>query len=158
MKKGLLAGIVVICFGLISCATMGSANTDNSLLLLVNENETMERGNAFGYYQFKGENVTLKIDVMQKYQQINYYKPGVYAIKNFECIYIKDDSIANTSSCPIKFELQKDTVFVFPYKTVTTMTAKGQSIRLLPLTEADKKKCEDFIKTQKRYTGLAVKF
>ena len=156
MKKIILLFILVVVFLLGSCASMDNTNYDNSLMILLNENETSSRNDAFVYYRFKGQNLTLKINVMEKYQKINYLKPQQYMITNFEAMYINDDSIAQTYPMPVKFELLSNTVFIFPYKTVTTMKNSKQWINLVKLTELDYKKCEEYILTKERYNNLQV--
>lgn len=149
----IIVGIICI---LSSCASMDNTNYDNSLMILLNENETTSRSDAFVYYRFRGPNITLKINVMEKYQRFNYLKPSQYKITNFEAMYIKDGSIAQTYPILSEFELLKDSVYIFPYKTVTTMKGKTQLIGLVKLTESDYKKCEEYISSQERYNNLRI--
>lgn len=154
MKRIIVLSLFVLLF--VSCVSTNNMNTENSLLLLYNENDTNERSNAFVYYQYRGNNFLVKINIMERFQQINHLKAGIYPITKFEAIYLQDDSIAQSYPTPFNIELKKDTVYIFPLKTITKMTPKGQSFDFKPLTDSDYQKCIAYIKSKERYNGLEI--
>ena len=156
MKNLVYVIFIVLSFGMVSCASMNNTNIDNSLLIIINENETNKRNDSFVYYRYRGDTFSIKINVMEKYQKINYFKPGFYTIKSMESVYIKTDSVARKFPFLINFNLKKDSVTIFPYKTVITLKNNKQYVDFVKLTTSDYTKCEEYINTQERYNGLAI--
>lgn len=154
--------VVASVLALASCATAGNTNADNSLMIVYTERPPVDTNELYVYFSMKGENFSFKIDPKKLYQQVNTLKPGSYTVKNATAMYYENDSVAGLFPMSFSFKLEQNTVSVLPLKFETEMikTADGreaQSFNFAPLTPEEFEKTKEFIASNKRYDGLAVK-
>lgn len=145
-----------------SCASMQTTNPDNSLLLVMVERVSVSKNDLFVYYRLKGEGLSLNIDPLIKFQQFNSLKPGSYLVDKVQSMYIKTGKPGNLNGTRLPFVLEPNTVTVFPFKVVMILNKEGsviksQGYRFERLTTRDETECEEYIASQERYAGLAVR-
>ncbi len=161
-RISVLAALAAAVVALSSCASTQSVNPDNSLLVMMIDRESVSKSDLFVKYKMKGEGFELKVDPLKKFQQYNMMAPGLYTVKSIQSIYIQSGQVSKSWNYGNAFSLEPNTVTIFPGKFVMDLT-KGsdgrswQSWKVQMLTLAEIKEIEEYIASQPRYAGLAIR-